>query len=200
MVHRHSWNFELCLQYIYSEIGYVTYACYRGAKKEIPELTMCGADCDKGFCGPQMFVCRVLCWSRAQFHIAERHFCLDFLFFTWQIHERTQPLLISRVGGWVGKGRLSGMLVPCPGRAFPQRNATGCAVLVAKQHLGEGCAPLGNCPSLLFAGVCSLASYCNCRYSHMAEKHLLLFFVSCKQLCLCVIFPCVVPCCSVAFT
>lgn len=63
-----------------------------------------------------------------------------------------------------------------PRPSVPTEKCHGLCSAGGKTASGGSCAPLGNCPSLLFAGVCSLASYCNCRYSHMAEKHLLLFF------------------------
>lgn len=72
---------------------------------------MCSANCDKEFCGPEMFVCRALCWTRTRFHIAKQHFCLLFLFY--MTDPGTNPAFsYLTVGGWVGKAWLSGVLVP----------------------------------------------------------------------------------------
>ena len=76
-----------------------------GAKKEILELTVCSADCDKEFCGPEMFVCWALCWSRAQFHIAKQHFCLVFLFY--MTDPWTNPVSAYLTGRRVGGNGLA---------------------------------------------------------------------------------------------
>lgn len=136
-MHRRGWNVELCLQYIYSEIGCVPCACYRWQKKEIPELTMCSAECDKEFYGPEMFVCRVLCRSRVQFHTAKQHFCLDVLFY--MTDPWTNPAAVYLTGRkGVGRARLSGMLVP-PCTAMKRAVQWWWNIIT-----GEGRAPVGN--------------------------------------------------------